>query len=121
MATVLVLDEVEPAPGPPEALTARTCAAINALSPAPPLVLVAHGERVPLLPAVALSQRSSHRTVLGYLLIDPVLPAVTDSWPDAPVTVVSDDDWIVTQARLRGWDLIERDEVPGWMASAGSL
>lgn len=112
MPTVLVLDEVEPVPGPPEALTARLCAAINALGPEPPLVLLAHGATAEMVPAVALSQRSSHRGVVGYVLVDPVLPPVTDSWPDAPVTLVSDDEWIVTQARLRGWDLVPRDDLP---------
>lgn len=82
------------------------------MDPRPPLRIVAHGDLALLLPAVALSQRSMHRAVEGYVLIDPVLPAVTDSWPDARVTVVTDDEWILTQARLRGWELAEPADVP---------
>lgn len=106
--TVLDLADIVPVPGPESALSARVCAAINALRPVAPLVIVAEGERALLLPAVALSQRSSRRSVVGYVLHDPVLPPVTDSWPDAPVTVVTDDadsDGSV-QGRLRGWRVV---------------
>jgi hypothetical protein len=106
--TVLVLADIVPSPGPEAALAARMCAAITTLAPAPPLVIVAHGPLALLLPAVALSQRACHRSVARYLLIDPELPTVTDSWPDAPVTIVTDNEWVATQARLRGWDLAER-------------
>ena len=71
-----------------------------------------------LLPSIALSQRSSHRTVEAYVLVDPDLPPVTDSWPDAPVVMVSDDEWLLTQARLRGWDLVERADLPAWLADS---
>ena len=116
-ATVLVLSEVEPAPGPENAMTARLCAAINVLRPEPPLVVVAHGSLAATLPAVALSQRSSHRAISRYVLVDPELPTVTESWPDAPVTLVSDDEWLVTQARLRGWDLVARKDLPAMLDS----
>ena len=106
MGTVLVLADVEPVPGPDAALSARMCAAISRLAPAPPLTLVAHGPLARLLPAVALSQRSSHRAVERYVLVEPELPPVTDSWPDAPVTLVSEDDWLVMQGRLRGWEVV---------------
>lgn len=111
--TILVLQEVEPVPGPDSALAARLCAAITRLDPPPPLRIVAHGDLARLLPAIALSQRSTHRAVEHYLLVDPALPPVTDSWPDAPVTVVSDDEWVLMQARLRGWDVAGRDAAPG--------
>lgn len=117
--TVLDLADIVPVPGPESALSARVCAAINALRPVAPLVIVADGERALLLPAVALSQRSSRRSIVGYVLHDPVLPPVTDSWPDAPVTVVTDDaeSDASVQGRLRGWRVVtteqyaaERDE-----------
>jgi hypothetical protein len=46
--------------------------------------------------------------VSEYVLIDPVLPTVSDSWPDAPVTVVTDDTdgQASLQGRLRGWQLL---------------
>jgi len=116
--TVLVLQDIDPVPGPADALAARLCAAINAGQPQAPLTIVAHGALAALLPSIALSQRSSHRTVEAYVLVDPELPPVTDSWPDAPVVFVSDDDWLVTQARLRGWDLLERAALPGWLAGS---
>ena len=115
--TVLVLADVEPAPGPADAMTARLCAAINTLRPEPPLVVVAHGALAALLPAVALSQRSSHRAIARYVLVEPELPTVTESWPDAPVTLVSVDPWLVTQARLRGWDLVEPDDLDAWLGA----
>jgi hypothetical protein len=111
--TVIVLADVVPVPGPAAALAARMCAAISALQPTPPLRIVANGELALLLPAIALSQRSLHRGVTEYVLIDPVLPTVTDAWPDAPVTIVTDDEWVATQARLRGWDLVDRDDLDG--------
>ena len=106
--TVLTLAQITPVPGPDSALPARVCAAINALDPVPPLVIVAEGRLALLLPAVALSQRSSHRRVSAYILIDPELPAVTDGWPDAPVTVVTDvaDGPVSRQAALRDWRMV---------------
>lgn len=114
--TVLVLREITPDPGPDSALAARLCAAINTQRPQPPLTIVAHGDLAALLPSIALSQRSSHRSVAGYVLVDPDLPPVTDSWPDAPVVLVSEDEWLVTQARLRGWDLVARADLPARLA-----
>lgn len=98
---------VEPVPGPDESLGPRICAAIRLLDPPAPLVIVAFGSGALHLPAVALAQRSAHKRVVGYLLIEPELPKVADVWPDAPVFVVSSDDWTSTQARLRGWELLE--------------
>jgi len=114
--TVLVLADVLPVDGPESALPARICAAINLQDPEPPLSIVAEGEEALLLPAIALSQRSAHRRVAGYLLIDPVLPPVTDSWPDAPVTVASDDPSCDAsmQGRLRGWTVVMRAELADW-------
>ena len=117
--TVLVLADVVPVDGPPEALATRMCAAIASIAPTPPLLIVADGARALLLPAVALAQRSAHRRVRGYLLLEPELPAVTDSWPDAPVAIATDDPegWLGVQARLRGWELISRAQVDDWLAA----
>jgi hypothetical protein len=103
--TVLNLADITPVSGPDAALSARICAAINLLEPEPPLVIVAEGALALLLPAVALSQRSSRRRVAEYVLLDPELPPVTDGWPDAPVTVLSSDNSsdASIQGRLRGW------------------
>ena len=114
--TVLTLDAITPVDGPESALAARLCAAIDRQSPEPPLTIVAEGATALLLPAVALAQRSAHRRVAEYLLIEPDLPAVNDTWPDAPVTIVTadPDGWIATQARLRGWDLIDAADRDTW-------
>ena len=106
--TVLTLARITPAPGPESALSARICAAINRLDPPPPLVIVAEGDLALMLPAIALSQRSARRRVGEYVLIDPALPPVSDGWPDAPVTVVTDDveDSASRQGGLRGWRVI---------------
>ena len=106
--TVLILGRIAPVPGPESALSARMCAAINLLDPLPPLVIVAEGDLALLLPAIALSQRSAHRRVSEYVLIDPVLPTVTDGWPDAPVTIVSSDESsdASIHGRLRGWTVV---------------
>ena len=106
--TVLTLARITPVPGPEAALSARMCAAINLLDPQPPLVIVAEGALALLVPAIALSQRAARRRVSEYVLIDPELPPVTDSWPDAPVTLVSSDETsgAAMQARLRGWTLL---------------
>ena len=98
---------VEPVPGPDGSLGARICAAIRLLDPPAPLVIVAFGPGALHLPAVALAQRSAHKRVVGYLLIEPELPKVADVWPDAPVCVVSSDEWTSTQVRLRGWEQLE--------------
>ena len=67
-------------------------------------------------PPIALSQRSSHRRVAEYVLLDPVLPPVTDGWPDAPVTVVVDDESAdaSVQGRLRGWTVLTSADFAAW-------
>lgn len=105
---------VEPVPGSSD-IGVRTCAAINDLRPASPVVLVAAGDAALLLPAVARSQHASHRRVSEYVLLDPELPVVTDAWPDARVTVVCEPTTEASlQARLRGWDVLSPDEVAQW-------
>ena len=61
--------------GPAATEAARICAAITADAPNPPLTIVAFGSSATLLPAIALAQRSAHRQVREYLLIEPALPA----------------------------------------------
>jgi hypothetical protein len=93
----------------------RTCAAINAVDPPALLVIAATGSAALTLPAVARSQSAQHRRAQEYVLLDPDLPAVTDAWPDARVTVVCDvDSEASIQARLRGWDLLEHKEIHQW-------
>ena len=116
MTTVLVLADITPVDGPQSALPARLCAAITLIDPKPPLAIVAHGDLALVLPAIALAQRSAHRRTAEYLLVDPVLPAVTDVWPDAPVTVACDlTSHASIQGRLRGWTVISLDEVATWL------
>lgn len=109
---------IEPVPGPDESLAARVCLGINAADPPSPLVVVAAESAARLLPAVARAQHSAHRRVNAYLLVDPDLPAVSDTWPDAPVAVLSGDDWIATQVRLRGWELLEEEHLGDWLVNA---
>lgn len=75
----------------------------------PPLLLVFAGEHARQAPHLGFAQRAARRSVHGYVLIDPELPApgsVSD-WPDAPVTVVlsEPDADIERDARLRGWEV----------------
>ncbi len=71
------------------------------------------------LPAVARSQGAQHRRTEEYVLLDPELPSVSDTWPDARVTVVCDPASDASiQARLRGWDLLEVQDVHQWEPSA---
>lgn len=83
------------------------CAAIMNAQVLPPLVVVAHADACHALPAVALSLRTQHRATAGYVLVDPDAPPSTDTWPEAPVTVVS-----TTQdsgTSLRGWPILAAD------------
>lgn len=105
---------VEPIPGSSD-LGMRTCAAINDLSPASPLVIVTTGDAALLLPAVARSQHASHRRVSEYVLLEPELPVATDIWPDARVTVVCEPTTEASlQAHLRGWDVLSPGELVQW-------
>jgi hypothetical protein len=99
--------------------SARTCIAISQLAPAAPLTIVSIGDAAPLLPQVAVAQRAAHRRVGDYLLVDPELPLVSESWPDAPVTVMCD---ATTEAslvgRLRGWTVLSLDALLDWTPSS---
>jgi len=81
------------------------------------IIIVAFGDDARLLPALSLSQRSSHRLVSGYVIVDALAPAPASDWPDAPVT------WVLTPdapsdvveksltARLRGFDVVENTAI----------
>ena len=98
------------------ALSSRLCAAINLAPPEPPLTLVAFGAACRALPTVAFAQRSSHRRIAGYLLVDPVMPEVTESWPDAPVLVLVEDEGgdTASLSRLRGWTVAASITLADW-------
>lgn len=85
-----------------------TCLALAQLSeqhaPGHGLFLIVRGENAHILPAIALAQRSAHRRVWGYLLVDADPPASTDSWPDAPVVAFTSDPE-VRPVSLRGWPM----------------
>ena len=85
----------------------RLCAALMSVHCPEPVTFVAHGPTCLALPAVALSMRSQHRRVRSYVLIDPHLPASSDTWPDCPVSVVyassTDASSVV---RLSGWEWV---------------
>jgi len=123
VATVVVLPDVawtardEVLDGIAGAVDARgstateVCGDLVRLQPDPPLVIVAYRSSCALLPAVALAQRTAHRRVSAYVLVDPDAPASSDSWPDAPVMVVTKDAQIARMSTLRGWSVTEVDVV----------
>lgn len=92
---------------------AYTAIWLNEASVAAPIVVVCRGEAARLLPALAFSQRASHRLINGYVIIDGPTPAPAQDWPDAPVW------WVLTPdadpelaekaltARLRGFHVVE--------------
>lgn len=76
-------------------------------------LLIASGETALALPDIAFALRAQHRKVIGYRIIDGVLPSPNPDWPDAPVTYVltqhnEDLQRQANQARLRGWDVSDR-------------
>ena len=99
---------------------ARTAIAISSDPEAArsPLILVLSGSLARHAPSLGFAQRAARRSVHGYVLIDPRLPApgTASDWPDAPVTVVipgspdSPDanglDSRVKDATLRGWEVV---------------
>jgi hypothetical protein len=65
---------------------AQTCQRITAANTSKNLILIATGDSCNQLPAIAMAQRAAGKQILSYHLIEPVLPAFTDSWPQAPIT-----------------------------------
>ncbi|GAB3657968.1 hypothetical protein GCM10027589_18280 [Actinocorallia lasiicapitis] len=102
--TVLAPDVAEPAAVPHRYVAAHALA-LNAASPAAPLVLIACGPAGPLLPALALAQRAAKRPIAGYVVVDSELPEPAGDWPDAPCAYLSTlpDDPRLKQALLRAW------------------
>ena len=85
----------------------RLCAALMSVHCPEPVTFVAYGPTCLALPAVALSMRSQHRRVRSYVLIDPHLPASSDTWPDCPISVVyADSEDVSSVVRLSGWEWV---------------
>ena len=85
----------------------RLSAALMSVHCPEPVTFVAYGPTCLALPAVALSMRSQHRRVRSYVLIDPHLPASSDTWPDCPVSVVYASSTDVSSiVRLSGWEWV---------------
>lgn len=72
--------------------------------------IIATGETARALPELAFAFRAQHRKVIGYRIIDGILPPPNPDWPDAEVEYVLTQDnedlrRQAHQARLRGWDV----------------
>lgn len=106
---------VSPVPGNGSEAS-RLCLAVATEPVQSPLTVIAIGDAAAHLPAVALSLRTAHRRVVEYLLVDADPPVVTDSWPDAPVTIVIDDPdgAAAHRALLRGWRTLPREQLSQW-------
>jgi hypothetical protein len=92
---------IEPVAGPDSAYATRVCAALPQQGMREPAVVIAFGEQAGLLPAVARALRTRRVSVGEYVLVEPLPPPVTDTWPDAPVRVFADRPDPVLA--LRGW------------------
>ena len=115
----LTVHDIEVAAQSPAPISVRVCAAVRAAAPEPPLLFVATTRSLHLLPAVALAQRTAHQLTVGYAIVaDDGDASVQDpsgeSWPDAPVCLVSaGGDMagsrapVLGHAALRGWQVIE--------------
>jgi len=86
------------------------CAAITALDPVAPLMIVTAVPDASILPGIALAQRAAHRRVEGYVLIEPTRVTTNDVWPETPVFVTTS---AATPdsvgAALRGWTVVAAD------------
>ena len=88
------------------------CAQIHELDPLGPLVLVAPASSVDFLPAVALAQRTAHRRVAAYYLIDPLTDPTGPEWPDAPVYLIQLTGTTISRLpELRGWQEIRANGI----------
>jgi hypothetical protein len=100
--------------------SARMSVAISELAPVPPLTVVAFGAGAHVLPQIAVAQRAAHRRVAEYVLVDPDLPPVNDTWPDAPVTVIcAPTSEASLQGRLRGWTVLPTAALLDWSPDGG--
>ena len=85
----------------------RLCAALMSVHCPEPVTFIAYGPTCLTLPAVALSMRSQHRRVRSYVLVDPHLPASSDTWPDCPISVVyANSEDVSSVVRLSGWEWV---------------
>ena len=85
----------------------RLCAALVSVHCLEPVTFVAYGPTCLALPAIALSMRSQHRRVRSYVLINPDLPASSDTWPDCPILVVyANPEDVSSVVRLSGWEWV---------------
>lgn len=101
------LPPVSPAP-----MSVLICARIHALGPAPPLVVVAPASSVQYLPALALAQRTAHRRIAAYYLIDPLTDPTGPEWPDAPVYLIQLTGTTISRLpELRGWQEIRANGI----------
>ena len=83
------------------------CAQLHELDPLGPLVLVAPASSVDFLPAGALAQRTAHRRVAAYYLIDPLTDPTGPEWPDTPVYLIQLTGTTISRLpELRGWQEI---------------
>jgi hypothetical protein len=95
---------VTPVPGPAGALATRTCAALLQITVSEPLRIIAIADGAELLPAVARSLHARSIQVFDYVLVEPVIPPVSDIWPDAPVAVFCQSgSETARMAGYRGW------------------
>jgi hypothetical protein len=104
--TPLCLPDTTPilvATSAPSPIAVRICADIHRLNPTDPVVIVTSGAIAQLLPSIAFAQRTAHRNVAGYVLVDPIFPNQAPDWPDAPVLVLGHSPINERDARLRGW------------------
>ena len=108
--------DVEVPPGASDLESVQVCAAIMVAAPRPPLLIVSTLASIHLLPAVARAQRAARQRVSGYVLIDagqgaPVADPSGESWPDAPVFLISGlgDDAARSHSQLRGWQVFDAE------------
>lgn len=73
-----------------------------------PYVVIARGDTVADVPALAFALRSARRPASGYVLVEPAPSSDRQwtDWPDAPVTVITCSDRAAHSARLRGWHVV---------------
>lgn len=123
---------VRPSAPPPAAAAvppwvAGVAGSITVAAPAGPLLIVAFGPAVRLLPPLAVSLRARRRSIVGYVLVDADLgdPVASGAdWPGAPVTYVrtpsgAELGWRL--AGLHGWRRVQGEPIAGIRVAAGLL
>lgn len=101
-----VLIDIPPVSAAP--MSVLICAQLHELDPLGPLVVLAPASSVDFLPAVALAQRTAHRRVAAYYLIDPLNDPTGPEWPDAPVFFTQLTGTTTSRLpELRGWQQLK--------------